>query len=80
MFKIGIVEFKFFPYWPASTIEHANKTKKNHQKQTILSHKVETINMFIGNSGLLNLKSVVVDEGASSLDLWNWPLLTVTIF
>jgi hypothetical protein len=54
--------------------------KMNHQKQIILSHKVETINMFIGNSGLLNLKSVVVDEGASSLDLWNWPLLTVTIF
>ena len=52
----------------------------NHQKQIILSHKVETINMFIRNSGLLNLKSVVVDEGASSLDLWNWPHLTVTIF
>ena len=57
----------------------------NHQKQIILSHKVETINMFIRNSGLLNLKSVVVDEGASSLDLpmtfgVNWPHLTVTIF
>ena len=43
-------------------------------------HTDKTINMFIWNSGLLNVKSVVVDEEASSSDLWNWPHLTVSIF